>query len=385
MYRIELNGTELKKFLNYLGERYHSQPSNESPGDLQTTKDIKHFIVSYNRQSKNKYNIYPSYDTFYWHYNDDIFKIQFFEEGKVLSSPDGLEYFMRLYIFHEDLKKIEDLLKDAFNFIAKVDEKDKVQFYVSKCNPYCASWDSFNIVNVQTIDNIFIDKKLKCNIVEYIDNFIASKEKYNKFGRTHKTNLLLTGVPGSGKTSLCKALAKKYGYSIYIMNFTKNMTDAYLIELTSDVKDNSIILYEDIDSYFSERTANDVNISFSCLINILDGTLSKGSGIINIITTNFPNKLDSAMLRPGRIDKIINFDYPKKEEIKDAFISLIGSDNNFKQFYGLIKNCKVNMATIIDYLFRYPDNYLENIDELVTQYNFIQQFTKEESSSKLYS
>ena len=66
MYRIELNGTELKKFLNYLGERYHSQPLSESSsepckestGDLQTTQDIKHFIVSYNRQSKNKYNIY---------------------------------------------------------------------------------------------------------------------------------------------------------------------------------------------------------------------------------------------------------------------------------------------------------------------------------------
>jgi chaperone BCS1 len=196
---------------------------------------------------------------------------------------------------------------------------------------------------------------------------------------------LLTGIPGSGKTSLCKALAKKYGYSIYIMNFNKSMTDSYLIDLTSDVKDNSIILYEDIDAYFTERKSQDINVSFSCLINILDGTLSKGSGNINIITTNYPDRLDSALLRPGRIDKIINFDYPKKDEIKEAFNSLIGTDENFEKFYAHIKNMQVSMATIIDYLFRNPDNYLENIKELITQVNYIHQFTKEETSSKLYS
>lgn len=374
MYSVELNGRELKKFLHYMAELYHTQ----------TDSQIKKFIAIY-KKNRNKCLMYPSYDKFLWVHKDQSFTIQLLEEGDVKSGPDGLEYFLRVYIFHEDKKCIQEFLEDVFNYIYEVDEKGKVKLYVSKCSQYSALWETFNTVNVQPLENIFMDKKLKENIIQYIDNFINSKDKYHKYGRNHKTNLLLTGIPGSGKTSLCKALAMKYGYSIYIMNFNKTMTDSYLIDLVSDVKDNSIILYEDIDSYFTERTAHDVNVSFSCLINILDGTLSKGSGIINIITTNFPDKLDSALLRPGRIDKIINFDYPKKEEIKNAFISLIGSDENFDTFYSHISKMKITMATIIDYLFRYPDNYIENIQELVSQINFIQQFTKEDTSSKLYA
>ena len=124
------------------------------------------------------------------------------------------------------------------------------------------------------------------------------------------------------------------------MNFNKNLTDSYMIDLVSEVKEKSIILYEDIDVFFTERHSHDVNVSFSCLINILDGTLSKGSGIINIITTNYPDKLDTALLRPGRIDKIINFDYPKKDEIKEAFVSLIEKEDDFEDFYDHIKHLK---------------------------------------------
>ncbi len=375
MYSVQLNSFELKKFLKYLGEMHHTQPHNSN---------IKDYIASY-KKSKKKCLIYPSYNTYDWYHNDDVFKIKFLEEGKVQASQDGLEYFMRIFVYHEELDKIQQFLENVFNFISEENDEGKVKLYINKCNQYHAGWETFNCVDVQTLDTIFIDKKLKDSIIEYLDRFLASKDKYSKFGRNFKTNLLLTGIPGSGKTSLCKALAKKYGYSIYIMNFNKSMTDSYLIDLTSDVKDNSIILYEDIDAYFTERKSHDINVSFSCLINILDGTLSKGSGNINIITTNYPDRLDSALLRPGRIDKIINFDYPKKDEIKEAFNSLIGTDKNFEKFYGHIKNMQVSMATIIDYLFRNPDNYLENIKELITQVNYIHQFTKEETSSKLYS
>ena len=196
-----------------------------------------------------------------------------------------------------------------------------------------------------------------------------SKDKYIKFGRLHKINILLYGVPGSGKTCLCKAIAKKYNRDVYIINFSKSLTDEVFIQLISSINKNAIILLEDIDSYFDKRNALDINVSFSCLINILDGTMSKGNGNILFITANNPENMDKALLRPGRIDKIYKFDYPDKEIIKYAFDDLVNNNylDYFEIFYEKIKKLQLNMSSIIDYLFRNSNTFINNIDELSNQ------------------
>jgi len=381
MKKVELLDGEKGKFINYLENNYKNQ-------DQSLNNFLEHFLIKIKKENnKIVSNICPGYEKYKWIFEGDEFIIEYKEEGDPVHniiSSDAI-YFKRLYVYHNDLEKIQNFLLHAYKEKDNI-KSDKITIYSSRSNKY-STWEKHESISVQTLDNIYIDKTIKENLISHIDNFLELKEKYLKYGRNHKLNLLLTGVPGSGKTCLCKALAKKYNYPVYIFNFSKSLTDESFIELINDIKENSIVLFEDIDSYFKDRTSLDINISFSCLINILDGFISKsGIGIITILTANNPDRLDPALIRPGRIDKIIKFDYPKKDEIKEAFMSLIPfkKDIDFEEFYDKIKNVKCNMSGFVDYLFRNPDTYLENIEELIKQNKLMNDIIND-NSYKLYN
>jgi len=130
---------------------------------------------------------------------------------------------------------------------------------------------------------------------------------------------LLYGPPGTGKTSLVSGLSSNFGMSIYVMNLTE-FNDRSLKSAMNDVPQNSIILFEDIDCMRTgnRRTevpaesqpgkndgekspVNTMGVTLSGLLNVLDG-FHAPSGVVFVMTTNRIEALDSALLRPGRID-----------------------------------------------------------------------------------
>ena len=374
MYCFEFDEISKEYLYYYLGKEFDNQPEEYK-------NKIYNYIISIN-SDKNHYNTYDDcsfykliyykfpLNNFEWYFNNSILEIEIKEEGNAKMSnsfsKDNLFYYKRVIIRNSSLDildKFIDIIKN-YQDITKPD-KNYIKIYYNLKN----SWEFYNTISPQSIDNIYLDNKLKNNLIHYIDNFIESKDKYIKFGRLHKINILLYGVPGSGKTCLCKAIAKKYNRDVYIINFSKSLTDEVFIQLISSINKNAIILLEDIDSYFDKRNALDINVSFSCLINILDGTMSKGNGNILFITANNPENMDKALLRPGRIDKIYKFDYPDKEIIKYAFDDLVNNNylDYFDIFYEKIKKLQLNMSSIIDYLFRNSNTFINNIDELCNQ------------------
>lgn len=371
MNTVEISNYDITKFMHYLGENRKTQPENS---------DINKFNLYID--NNNDTILTPGNGEFHWTFKDEIFQIKYFEEGEPLEGPLGPTYFKRLYICHSNIKKLEEFVKESLTWSKQIDDK-RIKIYYSKSRGY---WDVYNMTYVQTIDNIFMDTESKNSIINRIDKFINSKERYINFGRSYKLNFLLTGVPGSGKTSLIKAICHKYKRKLYTLNFTKSLTDENLLELITEIKDDSVLVLEDIDAYFIERRSQDINVSFSCLINILDGTLANSNGIITFITANNPENLDPAMIRPGRIDYIVKFDYPKKTDIENAFNSMTDEPtiDKFNEFYKNIKNIRVSMSAIIDYLFRYPCEYLEHINELLDQVQILHEIINDKTE-KLYN
>jgi chaperone BCS1 len=216
--------------------------------------------------------------------------------------------------------------------------------------------------------------------------FVTSKQRYIDFGRPYKLNFLLAGVPGAGKTSIVKALALKYRRNVKVLNFSKCLTDENLMGLMSEVMNDEIILMEDIDAFFVNRETTGASISFSALLNIMDGTMMKGNGTMMFLTANNADCLDKALIRPGRIDHIVKFDYPTINEIREAFRDITECDDptTFKNFYAKIQGMQINMSSVIDFLFRYPTSFMENIEELLSQIELRKEISQHNPMDKLY-
>ena len=117
--------------------------------------------------------------------------------------------------------------------------------------------------------------------------------------------------PGCGKTSFVQVLASNLKLDICILNLAhKELTDNSLASHLRDAPENSLILLEDVDAIFTNRSDPSVSsstngksegVSFSGLLNALDGVAAQ-EGRIFFMTTNHIEKLDPALIRPGRCD-----------------------------------------------------------------------------------
>ncbi|KAK4686536.1 hypothetical protein P7C73_g3597, partial [Tremellales sp. Uapishka_1] len=146
----------------------------------------------------------------------------------------------------------------------------------------------------------------------------------------YRRGYLLHGPPGSGKTSFIQALAGALSYNICLLNLSeRGLTDDKLNHLLGLVPDRSFILLEDVDSAFNRRvqTSEDgykSSVTFSGLLNALDGVASSEERII-FMTTNHYDRLDPALIRPGRVDLQELLDDAEGEQAKRLFVKFYGN------------------------------------------------------------
>jgi hypothetical protein len=272
------------------------------------------------------------------------------------------------------LSYVYKYVKQHIENISMLDEDIKIYTNIE------SYWDELETKTPRTIDTIYLPNKIKTCIIEDIEWFLKEEtvSRYHKLGRTHKRIYLFEGIPGSGKTSFIKALASNFGYNIAMINFTDKVTDGGMLRLIRTLPEKTFLILEDIDGLFEERKKNDTNkntVTFSGILNSLDG-IATPDNFICFITTNYKCNLDNALLRPGRIDKIIKFEHANKSQVKDIFKAYMEdeyTDALFTDFYNNYNklNIKAPVALIQEYLFKYLDNPLgaiENIDEITDIY-----------------
>jgi chaperone BCS1 len=144
-----------------------------------------------------------------------------------------------------------------------------------------------------------------------VKDFLSRQQWYVDRGIPYRRGYLLFGPPGSGKSSFIQALAGELDFGVAMINLSEmGMTDDKLAYLLTKLPKRSLLLLEDADAAFVNRRQRDTdgysgaNVTFSGLLNALDG-VAAGEERIAFLTTNHIERLDPALIRPGRVDMML--------------------------------------------------------------------------------
>jgi len=302
---------------------------------------------------------------------DVFFMMDWGEDGKlVIDNNKGertVEHKYSLYSYTKSIKELMDFLNLC---IAELEHDTIIQlnnrpsyFMYDKKEDGVLRFDEYPLEHDRNFDNIFFDQKE--HVKERLDFFTNHREWYKKKGIPYTLGLMFSGKPGCGKTSTIKAIAKYTNRHIIDIPLTKidNCRDLMNIFYGEEINEKKvpmskrIYLFEDIDSIldvlkereqkekdtkpssgieeqntvllkalvdntnkqkttaFDKIIANDkLNLGF--FLNLIDGVLET-PGRILILSTNHPDKLDRALVRPGRIDMKIHMEKCSPKMIRD--------------------------------------------------------------------
>jgi hypothetical protein len=321
------------------------------------------------------------------------FLISYRQEEKTVGTHDAAEKFESMKIRTDSPEIFHHFYRESDNFLEN-NEQDESKLHIFVMSKY-GEWMRYNKIPSRTLDTVYFDEKLKIKLRADITDFLKKEKEYDEFGIPYKKNYLLTGIPGSGKTSIIKAMCREIGYSLCIFSINHDVDNNTALAAFRDIPPKSVLLFEDIDCLFEKRTSSSENKSqftFSHLLNLLDGVFSR-KGLISFITTNHPENLDHALLRQGRTDMIIHMNYPKKVDVKHLFRDMMRKeeltaeeiDRDFDRFYEHIQKKTITMAGIVGFLFRYRRAWVDNINELLDADKFIKEVTRNVEDSKLYA
>ncbi|KAL4614585.1 hypothetical protein ACB092_07G064200 [Castanea dentata] len=252
------------------------------------------------------------------------------------------------------------------------EEEKEVRLYSRDCrgcdDERYSGWGSINLEHPATFEKLAMDPEVKKMIKDDLDRFVRRKELYKKVGKAWKRGYLLYGPPGTGKSSLIAAMANYLKFNIYDLNLSDIYSDSELRRILLSTCNRSILVIEDIDcsAELEDRGEEDNSrnssskFTLSGLLNIIDGLWSScGDERIIVFTTNHKDRLDPALLRPGRMDMHLHMSYCTMDGFKllaSNYLGINGDHRLFKEIEGLLENAEVTPAEIAEELLKSDGN-----------------------------
>jgi hypothetical protein len=355
---------------------------------------------------------------------EDIFFMMYWgEDGRLVSDNNKgertVEHKYSLYSYTKSMRELMDFLTVLLeelevDTVATLNNKP-FYFMFDRKDENGLLFDEYSLENDRSFDNIFFDQKL--DIKNRLDFFINNREWYKSKGIPYTLGLMFSGKPGCGKTSTIKAIAKYTKRHVIDIPLTKidscrDLMNIFYGEEINNKKipmNKRIYLFEDVDSILevlkerenkekeTKEVSDDQNVLIQALIskkgvssndkgksndklnlgfflNLIDGVLET-PGRILILSTNHPEKLDRALVRPGRIDIKVHLEKCSKDMIRDILHHYYDNDLEIEESIldGLF-NKDITPAELYQICFKYEkynsfkNDILDNVDVVFNMY-----------------
>ncbi|RLM85256.1 AAA-ATPase [Panicum miliaceum] len=256
------------------------------------------------------------------------------------------------------------------------------------------SWHGINHHHPATFDTLAMDPALKDSVIADLDRFLKRRDYYRRIGKAWKRGYLLYGPPGTGKSSLVAAMANYLRFNLYDLDLSEVRLNSSLQKLLIHMPNKSILVIEDIDCCFDaaasrkdakapelveeldpgytsdssddswpmnthrQGAAPPKGLTLSGLLNFIDGLWSTcGEERIIVFTTNYRDRLDPALLRPGRMDMHIYMGYCSWEAFRTLARNyfLVDDHELFPEIQALLSAVDVTPAEVSEMLLRSED------------------------------
>lgn len=350
-------------------------------------------ILSSNQDSKQKT---LRLSTFRW--NSDNLQKLITKCNKGDRKKNNQLFGLNIFSLNNGTEKIQEKGKNDKTIYLKILDSAE---YMS----ISSSWIDFAEIEKRSMDTIIIPDSVKNKILVDYENFIRedTKKIFQNNSIHYKRSYLLYGKPGGGKTSFIRAFASKYNMDIYeLNNISLSNINVLRIKL-NQIPKRSIIILEDIDVLFPsrEQMAKKINLltnesektrkmeeiknieaNMSKFFNLFDGIINTMNDCVIFFTTNHLEKLDPAMLRPGRCDLKVEFPSLTKDIAQEIFtlffpLSDISLDGSY------FEEKKIMPCELVEFLKHNIHKDDKEVEKLIPEYfDNLQKITEKINSYK---
>lgn len=286
-----------------------------------------------------------------------------YETKDILATADDIRKYETLVLSSSSQELLLEFIEEARSSNANPERNDKLICRILKPG---GMWGILSKIAKRSNKTLFLDIDLE-DLFSQIQTFFDDEEDYVQHGVPFKMNFLFHGIPGTGKTSLIYTIASHFNLDISFLNITKDLDDNTFTRAITNLPENSILVLEDIDALFVDRDSK-CNVSFSTVLNVLDGMIKKHK-LLTFLTTNYKDRLDSALKRSGRVDYELEFSNATRKQTKDMYNYFFSE--NCEEFMKFTKKLKYTTSDLHKFLFKHrkKNNIMDHSDEFIELLN----------------